>query len=85
VLAGVPKDRRGVVAGLLSLSRNLGLILGASVMGAVFAFGVGTSDFQQASPLAITNGLRLVFGVAGGLMVAALGVARRRTAREVPL
>src|SRR5581483_7680471 len=39
ILAGVAADRRGVVAGMLSLARNLGLITGAAGMGAVFALG----------------------------------------------
>lgn len=79
VMADVPEDRRGVVAGLLSLSRNIGLILGASVMGAIFAFGVGTGEFEQASPVAIESGMRLTFIIAGGLMVAALWIACRRS------
>lgn len=45
VLADVPKDRRGTVSGLLTLSRNIGLIAGASAMGAVFALGVGSDNF----------------------------------------
>lgn len=53
VMADVPGDRRGVVSGLLSLSRNTGLILGASAMGAVFAVGVGTGDFAAASAVAV--------------------------------
>ena len=39
---------------------------GASAMGAVFAFGVGTSDFGQASPTAIANGMWLTFAAARG-------------------
>lgn len=74
-LADVPKDHRGTTAGLLSLSRNLGLVAGASVMGAVFAFGAGTGDFTQAAPAAILAGMRLAFLLAGALMVAALGIA----------
>ena len=74
-LADVPKDHRGTTAGLLSLSRNLGLVAGASVMGAVFAFGAGTGDFTQAAPTAILAGMRLAFLLAGALMVAALGIA----------
>ena len=74
-LADVPKDRRGTTAGLLSLSRNLGLVAGASVMGAIFAFGAGTGDFTQADPAAILAGMRLAFLLAGALMVAALGIA----------
>ena len=44
----VPADRRGVVSGLLSLSRNLGLLLGSIGLGAVFAAGVGTRAIEAA-------------------------------------
>ena len=37
-------EQRGVISGLLNLSRNLGLITGASVMGALFALGSATTD-----------------------------------------
>ncbi|MHC1548003.1 MFS transporter [Phyllobacterium sp. K27] len=79
VMADVPKDRRGLVSGLLNLSRNIGLILGASVMGGIFALGVGTSDVEQALPAAITSGMRLVFILAGGMMLAAIWIALRRS------
>jgi EmrB/QacA subfamily drug resistance transporter len=39
VMTDVRQDQRGVVSGLLNLSRNLGLITGASVMGAVSRSG----------------------------------------------
>jgi len=74
-LAGVPKDRRGTVSGLLSLSRNIGLIAGASAMGAVFAFGVGTEDFAHAASTAIAAGMRLTFLLAGGMLIVAIGIA----------
>lgn len=74
-LAEVPKDRSGAASGLLSLSRNIGLIAGASAMGAVFAFGVGTEAFAQASPAAIAGGMRLTFVVAGTMMIAAILLA----------
>lgn len=79
-LADVPGDRRGTVSGLLGLSRNIGLISGASVMGAVFAFGVGTADFAHAAPAAIATGMRLTFLLAGGLMLVAIGVSAGRNA-----
>ncbi|NYZ15873.1 MFS transporter [Azospirillum sp. RWY-5-1] len=74
-LADVPKDRRGTVSGLLGLSRNIGLIVGASVMGAVFALGAGTANVTLADPAAIGAGMRLAFLTAGGLMIAAFLVA----------
>ena len=77
-MRAVAPERRGVMAGLLGLSRNLGLILGASVMGAVFAFGSGTSDITQASPQAVGDGLRVTFVVAGLLVGVALWASRAR-------
>ncbi|SHE51421.1 Predicted arabinose efflux permease, MFS family [Kaistia soli DSM 19436] len=75
VLADIPKARRGTVSGLLTLSRNVGLIAGASAMGAVFAVGVGTSDFAHANTAAIAGGMRITFLLAGGLILAAIAIA----------
>ncbi len=75
VLADVPADRRGTVSGLLNLSRNIGLILGASLLGGVFAFGAGTEDLLHAKPAAIAAGMQLTFLLAGGLMIVALGMS----------
>jgi MFS family permease len=68
VMAEVQADQRGVVSGLLNLSRNLGLITGASVMGAVFAMASATADITTAHPEAIAWGLRVTFSVALGLI-----------------
>ncbi|MEA2603414.1 MAG: hypothetical protein QOF89_4406, partial [Acidobacteriota bacterium] len=56
VMTDVPLDRRGVVSGVLNLSRNLGLISGASVMGAVFALASATTDITTAGPQAVATG-----------------------------
>jgi len=85
-LADIPRDQRGTVSGLLGLSRNIGLIAGASLMGAVFAYGVGAGDFGQADPAAIASGMRLTFLLAGGVMLLAIGVTfrwRGRAARRL--
>ncbi|WP_443216135.1 MFS transporter [Pseudomonas sp. GM74] len=74
VMADVESQQRGVVSGLLGLSRNLGLITGASVMGAVFAFGSASQDILLAQPEAIAQGMRLTFAVAAGLIVIALAI-----------
>lgn len=37
IMAGAGSQRRGVVSALVALARNLGLIIGAWVMGAIFA------------------------------------------------
>ncbi|XKM42706.1 MFS transporter [Rhizobium ruizarguesonis] len=83
VMADVHADQRGVISGMLNLSRNLGLITGASVMGAVFAFASGTSDVAAGHPEAVASGMRITFAVAAVLIAAALAIAagtyRRRT------
>lgn len=63
VLAGAPPDRRGVLSGLLNLSRHLGLIAGTAGMGAVFA----------------ASGMRTTFAVATALLVAAIALAMWRS------
>lgn len=74
-LADVAKDRRGTVSGLLGLSRNIGLIGGASAMGLFFGLGVGTTDVTQAPASAIASGMRLTFLIAGALTMATFAVA----------
>lgn len=73
-LANVPADQRGTVSGLLSLSRNMGLIGGASVMGAVFAFGVGTGKLAHAGPAEIANGMQLTFLLAGTIIALSITI-----------
>lgn len=75
VMTDVRADRRGVVSGLLNLSRNLGLITGASAMGAVFALASATTDITAARPEAVATGLRATFAVAAILIVIAIGIA----------
>jgi EmrB/QacA subfamily drug resistance transporter len=74
VMTGIPADRRGVVSGILSLSRNLGLITGASVMGAVFSFASGTTEVSSARPEAVAFGMRVTFIVAAFLMTVAVAL-----------
>jgi EmrB/QacA subfamily drug resistance transporter len=74
VMQGVAADRRGVISGLLSLSRNLGLITGASVMGALFAHVVGGATLAEASPQAVAAGMKATFIAAAGLMALALAI-----------
>jgi MFS family permease len=61
VMADVAAVERGVVSGVLALSRNLGFISGASALGALFA----------------ASGLAWSFAAAAGLVVLALALSRR--------
>jgi MFS family permease len=71
VMTHAGAEQRGLVSGLLNLSRNLGFVTGASAMGAVFLAGVSTQQLADASPQALTAGLRLSFLVAAGLVATA--------------
>jgi MFS family permease len=75
VMSGIAAGERGVVSGMLNLSRNLGLVTGASVMGAVFALATGTSDIAAARPEAVADGMRVTFLVAAALVGIALAFA----------
>lgn len=78
VMTGVEADSRGLVAGMLNLSRNLGLVTGASVLGAVFALAAGSSEIDAAQPGAVAAGMRVTFFVAAGLLVAALAISSQK-------
>jgi MFS family permease len=75
IMLDINPDQRGVISGLLNLSRNLGLITGASGMGAVFAIAVATIDITTARPDAVATGMRSTFAVAAMLMVVAMTIA----------
>jgi MFS family permease len=75
VMADVAREQRGVISGMLNLSRNLGLVTGASAMGAVFALASGTANITTAPPEAVVIGLRTTFALAAALIVVALLVA----------
>lgn len=75
VMTDIRPDQRGVISGMLNLSRNLGLITGASVMGAVFAFASATTDIMTTSPNAVTTGMQITFVVAAILIAVALVIS----------
>lgn len=75
VMTAIRPDQRGVISGMLNLSRNLGRLTGASVMGAVFAMAAATSTITTASSEAVASGMRITFAVATLLIVAALAIA----------
>lgn len=82
VMADIGPDQRGVISGMLTLSRNLGLITGASLMGTVFALGSATTNMTAAAPGAVAAGMRITFAVAAMLIVAALAIASAIASRR---
>lgn len=79
VMRGASDEERGVVSGLLSLSRNLGLITGASAMGALFAFTAGTGEIASSAPAQVAAATQTTFAVAALLAIAAMLIAAGST------
>ncbi|RJF57648.1 MFS transporter [Serratia inhibens] len=75
LLKDASPERRGLISGMINLSRNLGLITGASAMGALFMFASNTADINAAGAAAVTAGMRFTYGAAALLALAALGIA----------
>lgn len=64
---------RGVLSGLLGLSRNLGLLIGASAMATLFTALVGTTAIAEATVPSIAGAFSASFLVAA--LLTALGIA----------
>ncbi|OBS09469.1 MFS transporter [Acidihalobacter prosperus] len=75
VMQDVDTGHKGAISGVLNLSRNLGLITGASAMGAVFASASGASNVAEAAHDAVASGMQTTFGVAAILLTIAAGLA----------
>ena len=75
IMTGITAERRGIVSGMLSLSRNLGLITGASAMGAVFAAASAAARVTASEPEAIAAGMRTTFAIAAAMIAAAIAIA----------
>lgn len=77
-LLGVPVDQKGVLSGLLGLSRNLGLVIGASFMGAVFVWRSNTQwgGSTQIMATDVEQGLNEVFLCAALLLIGAFSIAQ---------
>lgn len=86
VMVAARDDQRGMISGLLGLSRNVGFVSGASFMGALFAAAVGRADVATASPHAIASAFTITFLVAVGLILLSLVVAYadRKAAAKQP-
>ena len=81
LMTGVNRDQRGVLSGLLNLSRNLGLISGASVIGAVFAHASSANNINASSPTSVARGMHVTFAVAAALVLVALVLGVRGRVR----
>lgn len=85
MIKSVSAQQRGIASGMLNLSRNLGLITGASVMGAIFAFASAQQDIQLATVDHITQGMQFTYRIAallGGVALAISAIHSKRKSNQ---
>lgn len=75
LMHGADAAQRGLVSGLMSLARNLGLVTGVAALGAVFATASSSADVASAGAAAVARGMHRTFAVDAGLMGVALAIA----------
>jgi EmrB/QacA subfamily drug resistance transporter len=75
LMGAAPRNRQGIASGVLATARNVGMVLGVGVAGAVF-----TTVVSQASPgsAALVGGVRASLLVAAGLALAGAGTSALR-------
>jgi MFS family permease len=83
VMAKSSSATRGTFAGLMNLSRNIGLVTGASVMASIFSATAHGTNGELPIVLDAAHGLKTTFAVAAGL--ATLAVAIGLSSGAIPL
>lgn len=86
VMASVPADQREAFSGILALSRNLGLVMGAVGLGAIFAYGTRMTALDETDPVSVQCGLQMTFSLAAIMLIAGIYLVRtRRQTCPVPI
>ncbi|WP_170766347.1 MFS transporter [Ruegeria lacuscaerulensis] len=87
VLIHAVQEQRGRLSGLLGLSRNLGLMTGASTISTLFVAVVGTGDTANAPAADVAYAFSMTFTATAGLALATLGLGiygQAQNARNAP-
>ncbi len=76
LMGAAPRHRQGIAAGILALARNVGMVIGVGLAGAVYTTVLGPGGAGEAS--AIVEAMRVSYLLATGLAVVGVGVAALR-------
>lgn len=79
VMHGAGAGQRGLIAGLLNLARNLGLVTGAALLGGIFELSMSAAASPDSGGIAAAT--RMAFSVATAFILAALILALRTLRR----
>lgn len=72
IMITAPEDQRGIVSGLMGLSRNLGFMTGASVMATIFITALGQEDLVHATVNSVGSAFTVTLLTAAGLALISL-------------
>lgn len=72
IMNAAPEDQRGIVSGLMGLSRNLGFMTGASVMATIFISSLGQQDLIHATVSSVDSAFTVTLLTAAGLALISL-------------
>ncbi|MDP8251048.1 MFS transporter [Pseudochrobactrum saccharolyticum] len=72
IMLAAPEDQRGILSGLLGLSRNLGLMTGASVMATIFVTALGQEELVHAAAKSVGFAFTVTLLTAAGLALLSL-------------
>jgi MFS family permease len=62
-------EQRGLLSGLLNLSRNIGQTTGSALIGAIFYFFTGTKFTSAFNPLNVSMGIHNTFLISSAIMI----------------
>ncbi len=72
IINAAPEDQRGIISGLMGLSRNLGFMTGASVMATIFISSLGQPDLVHATVSSVDSAFTITLLTAAGLALISL-------------
>lgn len=72
IMNAAPEDQRGIISGLMGLSRNLGFMTGASVMATIFITALGQEDLLHATVNSVGSAFTVTLLTAAGLAFTSL-------------
>jgi len=77
LMGAAPTHRQGIAAGILALARNVGMVIGVGIAGAIYTTVLSHSGGSEAA--AILDAIRVSYLLAAGVAVAGMGVAALRS------
>jgi EmrB/QacA subfamily drug resistance transporter len=77
LMGAAPAHRQGIAAGILALARNVGMVIGVGIAGAIYTTVLSHSGGSEAA--AILDAIRVSYLLAAGVAVAGMGVAALRS------